>query len=331
MPSKSSAPLYLFTGDFYLRRKKIDALIHTILPKGERSLHLLRIDLKETSIQNLILQARSFPMLGEKQIFWIENLKELHKDGFTYLEEYFKQPADWSYFILEADKLEEGSAVLKFAAKYGNYVECAENEKRSGIDMIHRKLKSENRTITKEAWQYLEEKTGGNLMFLDSCVDKLLLYTEANSVIELEAAKKLADEFLAYDTFDLTNAICDKKPEVALKIFRFLYDLEGSGIAVIGLINWQLKRIWQAKLIREERGEHEMQRILRISPYRMPYFLKQVSYFSFPELEKAIRTLLELDWTSKTGAFNDRIALESFLIELASPKEKKVLLGGMLR
>ena len=320
------APLLtLFLGDFYLRRKKIEALINQLIPKENRSFHLIRIDLKEVSTNDLILQARSFPMLGEKQVFWVEGLKEIRKDSVLLLENYFQNPAKWSYLIWEADQLEEGNSLLKLVARFGSRVDCAENERRSGIDLIHRKLKSENRSITKEAWQLLEEKTGGNLTLLDSCIEKLMLYVDEKLPIDLVHATKLVDQFLIYDSFDLTEAISDKNPKKALQVFRFLYHLEGSSIAVIGLLNWQLKRIWQAKAVYEEKGEREVLRVIRISPYRLSGFLRQVERFRFEELERAIEKLFEIDWKSKTGAIETRIALESVIVELASSEEKKEL------
>ena len=318
MPEK--APLLtLFVGDLYLRRKKIDVFLDQILPKENRLLNFLRIDLKETPVSQILTQARSFPMLGKRQVFLIQNPAELKKDQFVLFEEYFQNPAGWSYLLLEAEQLEEGSPLSKLIVRFGERVDCTQNEKRSGVDFIHRKLKSANRTITKEAWQFLEEKTGGNLTLLDACVEKLMLYVDEKIPIDLPATAKLVDELLCFDSFDLTDAICERNPAKALQVFHFLYDLEGNGMMVIGLLNWQLKRIWQAKVISREKGEGAVARTVRISPYRLPGFLRQVSKFGFDELNEAFHQLFEIDRKLKTGAYHDKVALETFIIELASP------------
>ena len=320
----SSTPprLTLLTGDLYLRRRKLETLLGQFLPKEERALNFFRVDLKETNVRSLMTQARSFPMLGNRQVFLVQNLSEIKKDQAPLLEAYFQNPAAHSYFIFDADELEETHPLLGLVSRFGERIDFAQNERRAGLDLIHRKLKSENRTITKEAWQFLEEKTGGNLALLDACVEKLILYVDEKLPIDLAAASKLVDELLLFDSFDLTDAICEKNPKKALSVFQFLYNLEGSGVLVIGLLNWQLKRIWQAKVILRERGEKEIFKTIRISPYRLPGFLKQVARFEFDELERALAKLFEIDWKLKTGAWDEKIMLEAFMIELASLKKQ---------
>jgi len=124
---------------------------------------------------------------------------------------------------------------------------------------------------------------------------------------------------MTYDTFDLTAAVVEKNPKRALEVFQYLYGLEGSAIPVIGLLNWQLKRIWQAKVIATEKGERAVMQVIKISPYRLQGFLKQVAQFSFSELHSAFHQLFDIDWKLKTGALNGRIALEVFIVALATP------------
>lgn len=325
--SSKKSFLFLIVGEPYLRRIKADRLIKELLPDENRSFGLIRLDLKETSIEEIITQARSFPMLGEKQVFLIQNAEDLKKERAVQFEAYFEHPAEWSYFILEANALDETHAVSKLALRLGERIECLQNDKRDNIGLIHAKLKAANRSITKEAWQFMEEKTGNNLTLLDSCVEKLILYVEEGKTIDLESAQKLIDQLVVYDTFDLTEAVSEKNPKKALKVFEYLYELEGDGIMVIGLLNWQLKRLWQAKLILDEKGEREMARVVRVSPYRLPAFVRQVNRFQIDELKSALQKLFQLDWRIKTGACLAKPALETFLIELSTAKKQQLTPG----
>ena len=308
-------------GDLFLRRKRVDLAVREILSDEERALHLLRFDLQENSVEDLLMQARSFPMLGHAQVFLIQGFSRLKKEDALHLGEYFGKPAEWSYLFFDADEIEESHPITKLALRFGERIDCVRSDRRSGIDVIHQKLRSEGHTITKEAWQFLEEKMGSDLMLLDGCVEKLILYAEKGRPVDLDVARKLADEFLRFDSFDLTEAISEKNPAKALQVFRYLYQLEGNAIVVVGLLNWQLKRLWQAKMLIDECGEREMFKALRISPYRAPIFLKQVSRFSFQMLEQAIDQLFQIDWKLKTSQASDRIALESFIIRLANPEK----------
>ncbi len=319
MPSANPL-LTLLVGDSYIRRKKIDVLIAKLISAETREFNLFRFNLKETAATEIVRQARSMPMMGESQVFMIQNLQEWKKESAELFEDYFKKPAAWSFFILEADELKPDHAAAKLAARYGKRIDCAEKDHRDVLSLIHQKLKKENCNLTRDAWQMLEEKTGGNLTLLDACVDKLILYAGGKSTIDAETVQSLADKMIEYDVYDLTNALSDKNAKRAIEVFRYLYDLEGSAIAVIGLLNWQLKRIWQAKKILDEEGEGALTRKMKVSPYQLPHLKRQAMRFGDAQLQKAFDQLFDLDWKAKTGALHDQVALEAFLIELCSPK-----------
>jgi len=318
MPS-SNPLVILLVGDPYIRRKKIDVLISKLIQAESRDFNLFRFNLKETSAVEIVRQARSMPMMGENQVFLIQNLQEWKKDAAEIFEDYFKKPAAWSYLILEADELKLDHPAAKIAVRYGKRIDCAERDHRDILDLIHQKLKNENCNLTRQAWQMLEEKTGGNLTLLDACVDKLILYAGDKPTIDAKVVEGLADQMIEHDVYDLTNALSDKNAKKALEVFRYLYDLEGSAMAVIGLLNWQLKRIWQAKKILNEEGESALTRKMKVSVYQLPHLKRQAGRFSEAQLKKAFDQLFDLDWKVKTGACHDQVALEAFLVELCSP------------
>ena len=312
------SPLLLILGDAYLRRKKVEAALSRLVPEDKRAFNIIRFDLKQFGITELIRQARSFPMMEGNQVFVIDRPGEFKKDQTELLETYLASPAAWSYFLIEADDLREDHLLMKLITKYGKRIVCETSEQASALGLIHQKLKDENRSMTKDAWQLLQEKTGGNLTLLDACIDKLILYSEPKMPLDAAAVAKFADEFLVYDPFDLTEAISEKNARRALEIFRVIYRLSGSAIETIGLINWQLKRIWQAKMLFAQGGEALVMKKVRVSSYRLPTLMRQVGRFAQAELKKAFRELFDLDRKLKTGACEERVAMEAMIARLAS-------------
>ncbi len=310
--------LRLFIGDPFIRRSKIESLVRRLIPDHERYLNLLRFDGREMVCDELVRQARSFPMIGQKQVFLVRDFVKWRKEDVSFLEQYFLTPAHWSFFIFETDELRQDHAITKLASRYGETVVCLPEERKSAVSMIHEKLKSQNRKMTREAWELLSEKTGGDLSLLDMCVDQLMLYADENRVIDKNDVDKLAQEFFVYDSFDLTGAILEKNPAKAVKVFRFLYRLEGNSIGVIGLLNWQFKRIWQAKKILLKEGQEALRRKIKMPFSLYGRFVQQVSGFQWSDLQLAFDKLFELDWKVKTGALDDKVALESFIVEIAT-------------
>ena len=64
-------------------------------------------------------------------------------------------------------------------------------------------------------------------------------------------------------------------------------------------------------------GRDEMIKILKVPPYRLAGFLNQVKQFDFRQVEKLLSQLGYMDWNSKTGAYDEKIAMEAFLAGVA--------------
>ena len=200
------------------------------------------------------------------------------------------------------------------ARAHGQHIHCDERSREeTGVQALKEKLKRAGKTLTSDAWQMLEEKLGGSLTLMDRSIDQLILYSEG-SAIDPASVEKVVGEFLKYDPFDLTNALLEKDTAKALAIFHFFYELSQDMTSTIGLIHWQLKRIWQAKMMMKTGAtQQEITRSLRISPYRASAFLNQVRRFQLERIEELIESLWRMDWQSKTGALNESIAMEMFL------------------
>lgn len=309
--------VYLFTGDEFLRRSKIEALIRELIPEELKTTNLIHLYSDDLDWAELLKQASTSSLLGGTQIFWISKIEQLKKTNWTLFEQYCQKLSSDSLFIFEADDLPATHALTKLVSVYGKHVYLSEQEKGSGFEAIKAKLRKFDKKMSSEAWQVLEDRLGGSLRFMDLAVDQTILYVEG-AVIEASDIEKITKEFLQYDPFELTEAIAQKNMVRAIKIFNFFYELSDDLTSIVGLIHWQLKRIWQAKKILERGGgKEDILKILRISPYRLGAFLAQSKQFDLPRLEKLLGELWQIDWNSKTGQLDAKIALETLLAQVA--------------
>ena len=144
-------------------------------------------------------------------------------------------------------------------------------------------------------------------------LDQLILYAES-SQIDAAMVQKLTSEFFRYEPFDLTRALGRKDIPSALQIFRFLYDLTGDTASVVGLLHWQLKRIWQAKKVLAEGGlGRDVSQVCGIPPFRLAAFLEEAKRFELSSVEKLLEALWKIDWGVKKGNLQETAALEAFL------------------
>ncbi len=305
--------LFLFTGDEFLRRAKIDSLIGELVPHSLRLTNLSHLYGYDLNFPALLAQAGTPSLMGGAQVFWISEAQEIKKSDWTVFETYCARPLDQNCFIFEADELSDAHPLLKLIERSGKHMDFERQNMKSGIEVLRNKLRSAGKTLTPDAWEALEERLGGSLKLMDLALDQLVLYSEGPEIDEGKV-RGLTQAFLQYEPFDLTDALIRGDISEALKIFNFFYELSDDLTQITGLIHWQLKRIWQAKQILARGGNQtELAKTLRIPPFRMAPFLKQAERFETKRVERLLHLLWQFDWDAKRGVVNERAAMETFL------------------
>ena len=309
--------IFLFTGDEFSRRTKIESLLDQLVPVPLRSTNLSRIYFDDLDWGHVLSQASTPSLMGGVQVFWIVQADEVKKKDSSAFEIYCSKPQGESYFIFEADELSVSHPLVKLTANFGKHTHSERESPDSGLNALRAKLKRSGKTLSPDAWQILEEKLGASLRLMDLALDRLILYSES-SIIDEKAVEQLSGEFLKYEPFDLTEALARKDIAEALKIFHFFYEVNENITTLVRLIHWQLKRIWQAKKILECGGRpDEIGRTLRVPPFRLNSFLAQVKRFPLETIEKLLKQLWQIDWNSKKGSGDETIAMEMFFAGVA--------------
>ncbi len=305
--------IYLFTGEEFLRRGKIESLLTELVPGSLRTTNLWRFYADDLDWSVALPQASTPSLIGGAQVFWISLVDELKKGDFSAFESYCAHPARESYFVFEADELAASHPLVKLVGRFGKHFHLGRKSGEDGLEALRNKLKRFGKVLTLDAWQVLQERLAGSPRLMDMALDQLILYADGATIDE-KSVLELASEFLRYEPFDLTEALARKDVSEALKIFHFFYELNGDMTSMVGLLHWQLKRIWQAKKILAHGGnQDEISRTLRIPPFRLTSFLNQVKRFDFQTVERLLEALWKMDWNVKTGACEESVAMEMFL------------------
>ena len=273
VPSKNTFHL-LITGEEFSRRKKIESLLGELVPVGAQNTNLIHLHSDDLDLSSLITQASTPSLLGGAQVFWISEIDRLKKLDWAPFEDYCAKPERTSYFVFEARELPKTHPLLALVKRLGQHIHFDEEaQEEIGKQALKEKLKRAGKTLTPSAWNVLEEKLSGSLVLMDRALDQLILYSEGAAVDEAQVEKAVG-EFLQYDPFDLTNALLRQEHAKALAIFHSFYELSGDLTSTVGLIHWQLKRLWRSGTMLEEGVRpDEIARVLRISPFRITAFL----------------------------------------------------------
>ncbi len=311
--------LYLILGeDEYARREKVDEIVSSILSGEEQKYALARHSATELN-DDIIGKMRILPFFASKQVVVINNIVKFKKRELELLLSYLKEPNQSTYIILEGNKF-DGRDSLRDSLRKKCSVHILKKDFDTNLaNVIHSHLKKENRKITPDAVQLLLERVGKSHSFLIAMLNKVIMSTENGSTITEENINNIVEEFLQYDVYSLTNAMSDKNLQKSLEILAFLIEHGSKEIELIGIIGWQMRRIFEAQaLLNQGSSLGDIREKLRIYPKYVDQFMRQVKNFKKREVGNIIEELYNIDKKIKTSFSEGRRELEVLFVRICS-------------
>ena len=228
---------------------------------------------------------------------------------------YFESPAPRSFFLLEAESLENGHPLFEAARRNAQAFVLRIQRDKMVSDFIQRKLKRAGKKMASDAQELLESRVGEAFIFLDSLLDQLILSAGEKPEIGRSDVERFDEKLARFEGFDLLETLARRELAGAIEILNDLLEASGQDLpSLIGLLHWQLRRFWEArKGLEEGRGEREIASKLRLYSGKEQVFFKQVRHFTVLELEKILEGLFELDWKLKSGRAEGRCEIEDWL------------------
>ncbi|MCP4650165.1 MAG: DNA polymerase III subunit delta [PVC group bacterium] len=309
-------PLYLFAGEEIFLKRSIEEEIKKVLVPAE-SIHFnFNVFYAEEGNFNAVLDAvTTQPFMTSRRLVIVKNVEKFsafEKDLLAFLS----RPIQNSCLILETDK-KLGDKFIKKIVKFVRPIifSCLDE---SGLrKWVNNYTKIRGKKISLSAVTLLIENIGSDLDAVANALDKLLVYSRTAKQIDEKAVIELVSKTTTDSRFALLDALMYKRVDRALIIAN---ELAGDGkhvTDIIGLINWQLKRVEAVKQLSEQGcPQSEMARQLKMSPYVVNIVQKQASRFKKEEIEKGFRYLLESDLMIKKGLKNPLWTLETLIVRL---------------
>ncbi len=186
-------------------------------------------------------------------------------------------------------------------------------------DWIRQRVKRESGNITPQAVHLLAELIGGDLWAMDGEIQKLLLYSQARPINE-DDVKQLVSCIQEANIFALVDAVAEGRTESAQRLLHRLYHEGMPPTHILAMITRQFRLIAQALDLQKGLSRPQIQGMLGLkSGYSLDKTLSQAKLYDFEGVKRAYDQLLETDLAIKTGKYNDKLALELLVTELACP------------
>jgi DNA polymerase-3 subunit delta len=306
--------VFLISGDPFLRTQKAKALAVEIEKKAGGPFAHQTFNLDETPLETVLAAARTLPFFSSGQVIYVQGAGSLKEPDLGVLAAYLGNPAPGTALVLEADDLKGASELQKLIKAKGQLILLAKDEARgAGAAFIQQKLIQYHKAMTPGAKARILAMSGDAVMFLDTMIERLVQFAGDKQEIDEDMVNRFEENWTEMDVFKLTNALVDRDPARALKIFRDLMEFyEADLFSLVGILHWQLRQLWQAAmLLTSGISEREIGSKLRMSPGR----LSALRRFPVARLESAVEALYQIDRKSKTGQVEGVSGLEAWLLE----------------
>lgn len=311
---------YLFVGEeTFLKRSLEQTLKEKFIPANLLAFNFNQFYAQETDMASVLNCVSTQPVMSHFRLVILKNVENWAAQR-EKLFLFLNKPIAHTCFIIETNKSLEDEFIRKLAAQV-SVVNFARLQGANLKRWIEEYVQAQKRKITKEAVELLLEKLGTSLDGLANALDKLFLFNTNTKILQANDIETIVEKTNPDTRFALLEALSNRKTNKAISILHNLAQTGKNFADIIGLINWQLKRLEHVKnQVKSGYSQEEIAINLKVAPYILKNILEQSSSFSDQELKRDFRLLLEADVAIKQGEIEPLLALEFLIVRLCTGK-----------
>ncbi len=312
--------VYVFAGQEEFLKRQIVELIKAHLFKNSSSEFNQDVFYgEEAGLDKVLDTIRTQPFLSERRLVILKNSEKFSVHD-KKIVEFLKENKSKNVFILETQK----KLTDKFIKKVTPFSTAVLFDPLQGADLnkwVGAHAKSKGKSISYNAIALLIEKIGNDLEGIINAVNKLCLYAADQKTLSEQDIEVLIKKTREDTRFTFLNALMSKQTSQALVMANELSRNGKHVTDLIGLINWQFKRIDKMRQL-QTKGYTQEQIIqaLKLTPYVYNIVKKQAGKYSDKQLEKGFNLLLDCDMEIKQGLKSPGLTLETLIVRLCTNK-----------
>ena len=347
MKKGAIAPAYLFLGaEAYCRDRCRQALLDAVLPPEEREQGLTRYDLRESSLADIVDDARSLSLFAARRLIIVANAEmalpraraeEDEEDpeapaagNAQALDGYMQDPTPDVTLLFEAVRFDfEGEEkkrldrVRKFFAAVQETVELRRYSIEEARIEAQALVKSAGLRMDRDALDLLVEALGADVARIAVEIEKLRLFAGDAKPVTLDEIAALVPDARATTIFALVNALGRRDRKRSLEILDTLTrDGEYLPLA-LAFLSTQFRMA----LVAREAGLRSAGQIqghftrmgIPVWGARAEQIDQTLRKFGKEQLELGLKLIFEADRGMRSARPDDRIVMEKFIFELTRP------------
>lgn len=295
-------PIYFFMGEEpYYIDKLTEFIEDNVLTEDEKGFNQMVLYGRDTSVEEVVSNAKRYPMMAERQVVIVKEAQELSRTIeklVAYVEN--PQPTTVLVFAFKYKTLDKRKKVTKLLAKQGVVFESKKLYENQVGDWIKRVLSGQGYGIEPKAAAMLVEFLGTDLSKISNELDKLkIILPKGHSITpnDIEENIGISKDF---NVFELRKAIGEKNQLKAYQIAEYFAQNPKDNPLVLttGLIFGFFSQLLQYHGLKDK-SKQNVASTLRINPFFVSDY--DVAFRNYPmkKVSAIVAKLREIDVKSK--------------------------------
>jgi len=319
-------PVYaIASADRFLRSESLTAVVSQI---GEEGNAPARYDGPSANLAEVLDEARTFSLLGGRNVVIVEDADKFITQNRAALERYCEKPADSGTLILLCKSMPKNTKLYKIIAKSGQVIIREPMNARAIVGWaVDRAKQMYGKRLGNAAAHRLREHIGDSAGSIDAELSKLSSYVGERGEITTDDIAELTGQLREEKSFAVLDAIANGDAGSALALWTQTLATDRAAPALaIGGLSFGVRRLLEAR-IEYDNGVSAgvLSRRLFASPDVVERRLRRCNPDALREMQ---RDLLAVDLAVKTGGSTVAVAIEKFIVTHTSRGTKPRVKAG---
>ncbi|MDT8415088.1 MAG: DNA polymerase III subunit delta [Flavobacteriaceae bacterium] len=318
LKNKKYKPIYFLTGDEpYFIDEIANFIAENVLDEAEKSFNQLIMYGKETTVDEIVSQAKRYPMMSDYQVVIVREAQELSRNIESLLA-YAENPMPSTLLVLlyKYKTLDKRKKLYKTIQKNGVLFESKRLYENQVGTWIQSFLHQKGYEITPKATAMLIEFLGTELTLVANELNKLFLSVTDEKKISPEIIESHIGLSKDFNNFELRKAIGERNYKKAAQIVRYFIQSpkEHPIVVSVGLLFSFFSQLLQYHGL-EDKSAKQVAAVLKINPYFVSEYQLASKNYTMKQASHVISVLRDIDLKSK-GLGAGQVSQEELFKEL---------------
>lgn len=313
----------LLGSDTFLRDRLRALLVEKFVPEAARAWAVSRHSAKDNSVDDVLQNAQSLPMLAPRQVVFVEEAEAWERLGedareelVESLEKYFKDPAPFTILVFEAAQLDQRMKFAKLLGERALVVKLTLGDE-SGAPFVMQMAREMGAKLDAECAEELLDLVNNDLARARTELEKLATYAgqRAITAADLDA---LVISSKRYDVWQLADILALRKRDRAMLFLDNLLRNGEQPPALVGAMAWMYRKLLEAQELPAHSGGWQAARQLNMRGNAAEQAIRQSRMIPRQQLLDGLAALGEADSRLKKGKIDQRAVMEFLVARLTA-------------